>query len=150
MQKQSIIRKASNSIRRPGWLSRKHVVELQCKNSVKQGQTTKEEFKKVVQVYRTEAMKAKAQTELICARDVKDKRECFYHCTGRRRLNKETAGLLMNEVCDLVAVGTDKAEVVMPPVPWSSPVRPHRPLYLVKVLKEEKSQQGTRTGSGIT
>lgn len=77
MQKQSIIRKASNSIRKPGWLSRKHVVELQCKNSVKQRQTTKEEFKKVVQVCRTEAMKAKAQTELICVSDAKDKRESF-------------------------------------------------------------------------
>lgn len=91
-------------------------------------------------------MKAKAQTELICASDVKDKRESFYHWTGRRRLNKETAGFLLNEVCDLVVVGTNKAEVIMPPVPWSSPTRPHRPLYLVKMLKEEKCQQGTRTG----
>lgn len=58
--------------------------------------------------------------------------------SSRKRLNEESLGLLLGEVGELLAVGTGKAEVLVPPLPQFSPMRPHRPLYLVKGFKEDK------------
>lgn len=70
--------------------------------------------------------------------------------TSRRRLNEESVGLLLSGVGELVAVDTGKAEVLVPPAPQFSPMRPHRPLYLVKGFKKDKkSHQGPRTESWI-
>lgn len=66
--------------------------------------------------------------------------------TSRKRLNEESVGLLLSGVSELVAVGTGKAEVLVPPAPQFSPIRPHRPLYLVEGFKEDKnSHQEPRT-----
>lgn len=47
-----------------------------------------------------------------------------------------------------MAMGTGKPDVLVPPMPQSPPMRPHRPLYLMKGLKKDK-ELGMRTKSGI-
>ena len=60
-------------------------------------------------------------------------------------------GLLLSKVSELVPRGTGKPEVLGPPVPQSSLMRPHRYLCLMQGFKKDKeSNQGTRTESGIT
>ena len=56
--------------------------------------------------------KAKVQLVLRLVRNIKGNKKRFYCCISSKRLNKENAGLLLNEVGDLVTVYTDKAEVL--------------------------------------
>lgn len=78
-------------------------------------------------------------------------RRIFTTYASRKSLNEESVGLLLSGVGELVAVDAGKAEVLVPPAPQCSPMRPHRPLYLVKGFKEgKKSHRGPSTESQIT
>ena len=50
-------------------------------------------------------------------------------------------GLLLSKVSELVARGTGKPEVLVPPVPQSSLMRPHRYLCLMQGFKKDKESK---------
>lgn len=60
-------------------------------------------------------------------------------------------GLFLRGMCELVAKGTGKPEVLVSLVPQPSPVKFHRLLFLMKDFKKDiEPHQGTRTMSGDT
>lgn len=77
----------------------------------KQQQAAKEEFKNIAWACRGGVRKAKTQMELRLARDVTGNKVSFCLYINSKRLNKESVGLLVNGVSDLVTTDTDVAEV---------------------------------------
>jgi len=77
----------------------------------KQGCVPWEEYRAVVCVCRDRIRKAKVQTELNLARDVKDNKKGFYRYLGRRQA-KESAPPLMKGSVDLASSGIKKAEIL--------------------------------------
>lgn len=67
------------------------------------------------------------------------------------RVQGQRWGLLLSGMCELVAKGTGKPEVLVSLVPRSSLMRFHRPLFLMKEFKKDiEPHQGTRTMPGNT
>lgn len=72
-------------------------------------------------------------------------------CMNSHRVQGQRWGLLLSGMCELVAKGTGKPEVLVSLVPQSSLVRFHRPLFLMKEFKKDiEPHQGTRTMPGNT
>ncbi|GAB0209645.1 mitochondrial enolase superfamily member 1 [Grus japonensis] len=78
----------------------------------KQGQVAWEEYRETVRAARDQVRKAKAQTELNLARDVKDNKKSFYSYVSDKRRTRENVGILQNYMGDLVTQDMEKAEVL--------------------------------------
>ena len=113
----------------------------------RKGQATKEEFRNIAWACRDGVRKAKAQLELILARDTKGNKES-YHYINSKKQNRENVGPLLNEVGDLVTADTDTAEVLN--VIFASGFTNKVPQASLETEFKENSQQWMRVDSGIT
>ena len=77
----------------------------------KEGQTTWEEYRKVVRVCRDATRKAKVHLQSKLARDAKDKKGFFRHISSKRN-TRANVGLLLNKVGALVTEDAEKAELL--------------------------------------
>ncbi|GAB0207575.1 mitochondrial enolase superfamily member 1 [Grus japonensis] len=109
-------RKSGKSTKRPPWMNKEVLGKVKQKKEGyrgwKQGQVAWEEYRETVQAARDQVRKAKAQTELNLARDVKDNKKSFFRYVSDKRRTRENVGPLWNETGDLVTQGMEKAEVL--------------------------------------
>jgi len=78
----------------------------------KQEQITWEDYKEIVQAARVQVRKAKTQTELNLARDIKGNKKKFYKYISDKRKARKNIGPLWKETGDLVMRDVEKAEVL--------------------------------------
>ncbi|GAB0207584.1 hypothetical protein GRJ2_003224100 [Grus japonensis] len=108
-------RKSSKNTKRPPWMNKEVLGKVKQKKEGyrgwKQGQVAWEEYRETVQAARDQVRKAKAQTELNLARDVKDNKKSFYSYVSDKRRTRENVGILQNETGHLVTQDMEKAEV---------------------------------------
>ncbi|GAB0186733.1 mitochondrial enolase superfamily member 1 [Grus japonensis] len=104
---------SSEEGRRPAWMSKELLEELQGKKEVyrmwKKGLATWEEYRNAVRVCRDATRKAKAHLELNVARDVKDNKKGFFKYISSKRKTREN---VLNEVAALVTEDTEKEELL--------------------------------------
>ncbi|CAM5174769.1 unnamed protein product [Natator depressus] len=109
-------RKNSKYSRRPAWLNSEILADLKHKKEAykkwKIGQMTREEYKNIVQAYRSEIRMAKSHLELQLARDVKSNKKGFFRHVSNKKKVKESVGPLLNEGGNLVTEDVEKANVL--------------------------------------
>ncbi|KFQ53018.1 hypothetical protein N334_04373, partial [Pelecanus crispus] len=109
-------KKSGKEGKRPAWLSRDLLVKLKIKRELhrqwKQGQVSWEEYREAARLCREGVRKAKAQLELILARDAKNNKKGFYRYVNQKRKVKESISPPMNKTGDLVSTDEEKAEVL--------------------------------------
>jgi len=87
-------------------------MEEQVYGKWKEGQATWEEYRNIFRAHRESTSKAKAHLKLNLARDVKDKKKCFFKYVSRKWKTRENVGPLLNEEGTLVTEDTEKAELL--------------------------------------
>ncbi|GAB0207656.1 mitochondrial enolase superfamily member 1 [Grus japonensis] len=109
-------RKSSKNTKRPPWMNKELLGKVKQKKEGyrgwKQGQVAWEEYRETVPAARDQVRKAKAQTELNLARDVKDNKKSFYRYVSDKRKMRVNVGILQNETGHLVTQDMEKAEVL--------------------------------------
>ncbi|GAB0195100.1 hypothetical protein GRJ2_001975300 [Grus japonensis] len=110
-------RKSSKNTKRPPWMNKELLGKVQQKKVAnrgwKQGQVAWEKYRETVRAARDQVRKAKALTEIIVARDVKDNKKSFSRYVSEKRRTRENVGPLRNETGDLVTQDKEKAEVLL-------------------------------------
>ena len=76
------------------------------------GHDTREEYRHAVWTCRDVIRKAKAQTEVNLARDIRNNKEGFYRYIGQKRQAKESISPLLNEEGERATTEMEKAEVL--------------------------------------
>ncbi|GAB0207221.1 mitochondrial enolase superfamily member 1 [Grus japonensis] len=106
--------KSSKQGRRPAWLNRELLMELQKKNKLydlwKRGQTSQEDYIAVVCMCREKTQKAKAQLELKLASVVSDNKKGFSKYVNSKRRSKENIGPILVEDGHLTNMDEEKVE----------------------------------------
>ncbi|CAM4590483.1 unnamed protein product, partial [Lepidochelys olivacea] len=106
-------RKNSKYGRRPAWLNREILADLKYKKEAyktwKFGQMTRDEYKNIARVCRSEIRKAKSHLELQLAKDVKSNKKGFFRYVSNKKKVKESVGPLPNEGGNLVTEDVEKA-----------------------------------------
>ncbi|GAB0195099.1 mitochondrial enolase superfamily member 1 [Grus japonensis] len=109
-------RKSSKNTKRPPWMNKELLGKVQQKKVAdrgwKQGQVAWEKYRETVRAARDQVRKAKALTEIIVARDVKDNKKSFSRYVSEKRRTRENVGPLWNETGDLVTQDKEKAEIL--------------------------------------
>ncbi|CAM4661454.1 unnamed protein product [Lepidochelys olivacea] len=109
-------RKDSKYGRRPAWLNIEILAALKYKKEAykkwKIGQMTRDEYKNIARVCRSEIRKAKSHLELQLARDVKNNKKGFFRYVRNKKKVKESVGALLNEGGNLVTEDVEKANVL--------------------------------------
>ncbi|KFZ45983.1 hypothetical protein N321_04792, partial [Antrostomus carolinensis] len=108
-------KKSSRGGKKLAWLSKDLLVKLREKKEIyrqwKQGCVAWEEYRDVVQMCRDGIRKAKAQMELILARDVKNSKD-FFRYIGQKRQAKESVPPLINEEGELASADLQEADIL--------------------------------------
>jgi len=107
-------KKSSKGSRRPTWMNEELLAEWQRKvyGMWKEGQATREEYRKVVRACWDATRKAKVHLELNLARDVKDIKKAFFEYISSKGKTRENVGLLLSEVGVLVTEDAEKADLL--------------------------------------
>ncbi|NWZ98260.1 PO11 protein, partial [Nesospiza acunhae] len=111
-----VCRKTSQRGKRPAWLGKEVLEKLRNKKRMyqhwKEGQVSKEIFKKAARACRKKIREAKTQFEFRMATSVKDNKKCFYKYVNARRKGKTSLCSLLDKGGNLVSTDEEKAEVL--------------------------------------
>ncbi|KFV17142.1 hypothetical protein N339_01295, partial [Pterocles gutturalis] len=107
-------RKAGKNARKPAWMNKELLSKLRQKKEAyrgwKQRQVAWGQYRNTVREARDQVRKAKAQTELNIAKDVKGNRKNFNRYVSNKRRTRENVGPHRKKEGDLVTQDTEKAE----------------------------------------